>query len=67
MNACAVPYILECALLSHLGVNMLQITFDFVLQIPSNISVFRKAEVLQLNPCSILCNSQKRVLALQNK
>ena len=39
---------------AHPRGNKMQITFDFFLQIPSNISVFRNAGVLQLNPCSIL-------------
>ena len=34
----------------HLRGTKLEITFDFIAQIPSNIQVFQNTEVLQLNP-----------------
>ena len=52
---------------THLRANILQNTWDFFVKIPSNISAFQNAEVLQLNPWPILFNRQKSVLALQNK
>ena len=44
----------------------MEITFDFIAQIPSNIQVFQNTEVLQLNPWSFLCYKQKKFIPFGN-